>query len=558
MTAALTRGGRALTAAALTTATAVLLGAAGLVVAGGSGDARAAGGGAVVLDEGETDLAPRVVDGRLRLRIDDRTGGTPVERAPSEVVLHVPPATRQHTPSPLAEAFGLVSQDLWQLNGQQSAGLFALEPGWTGARAGGATEVRLSAFAGPSVFGMADFTAEMENADEPPRVYLGSADPAPRAFTLDADTQRRTPTWLFAAEGVYRLTFTVTGGAGASDTETLAVVVGDDVDPADVLPGDGATPTGSPGTPGTPTGSGGPTGTAPAAHVISKGHLDLAARKSDGDLEFQVKEGTPDDHEWYEPDEVVLHVTPVARRKIPQGYDFLGTPGDPVWWLPMSQHPDIVWPGWSTTEWDKDEIDGRFTYRLDSVRGPGNVALFSDGALGGTEVQINSGDGLPDAMTIAADTHRHTYWAFTAEGVYRTTWSWTATLADGTRVGDTETLAWVVGDDVDPGGVRPGEGSEPSATPTTTPATSTTPTPSATPSASSSEPAASPSVPEAPSGSTTGVPAPSYGSGGAPVNGSLATTGSGAAPLAGTAVAALLLGGAAVFSVRRRQRRRAS
>ncbi|MFF0222160.1 TIGR03769 domain-containing protein [Streptomyces sp. NPDC004629] len=58
---ALTRGRRAFTAAALTAATAVLLGAAGLVVAGGSGAARAAVG-AVVLDEGELDFVPRLVD----------------------------------------------------------------------------------------------------------------------------------------------------------------------------------------------------------------------------------------------------------------------------------------------------------------------------------------------------------------------------------------------------------------------------------------------------------------------------------------------------------------
>ncbi|MEV6780945.1 choice-of-anchor M domain-containing protein [Streptomyces sp. NPDC051098] len=552
---ALTRGRRAFTAAALTVATAVLLGAAGLV-AGGSGDARAAGG-AVVLDEGELDFVPRLADGTMTLQIDDRSGATAVVHEPSEVVLHVPAATLQNFPDPLAQAYGMSGHDNWQLGGQQSEGLFAPEPGWIGSEAGGPTEVRLSGFEGPALFGMATFTFEMENADEPPVPHLGSVDPAPRAFTLDGGAERFAPLWFFDAEGVYRLTFTVTSGT-ATDTETLAVVVGDDIDPAGVLPGDGSTPTATPT--GSPTDSVSPTPTGPAAHVIAKGHVDLAAREVDGDLEFQIKEGSLTDYDWYEPGEVVFHVTPVARRKIPEGYGFLGTPGEPVWWLPMSQHPDIVWPGWSTTDWPKSEVDGKLTYRLDSVQGPGNVALFGDGALGGTDIQINSGDGLPDASTIAADTHRHTYWAFTAEGVYRTTWTWSATLADGTKVSDTETMAWVVGDDVDPGTVTPGTGDEPTATPTTTPSVSptlsvspSTPDPTATPSATNSSGSGGVSAGGGSNGAST-----SGGSGSDTTpTGGLAATGTGAAVLAGAAVAALLGGVGAILVVRLRRRRTA-
>ncbi|WP_426568385.1 choice-of-anchor M domain-containing protein [Streptomyces canus] len=546
---ALTRAGRAYTAAALTAAVAVLVGAAGLV-AGGSGAARAAGG-AVVLDEGELDFTPRLVDRKLQLQIDDRSGDTTVTREPSTVVLHAVQESLQTTLSPVADALGTTDLDTWQLNGWESADLFAPEPGWKGTEAGGDTVVTLAGYEGPGDFGMATYTREMDSSDIPAEAHLGSTDAAPRAFTLPGDQERMPPTWLFTAEGVHRLTFTVTGG-GATDTETLAVVVGDDVDPAGVLPGDGSTPTSPP--------PASPSPTAPAAHVIAEGHVDMAARPVDGDLEFRFKEGTETRYEWYEPGKVVLHVRPAAKRKIPAGYEFLGSVGDAVWWLPLQQKAGLLWPGWNTQEYAQNDLDGRISFRLDSVRGPGNVAMFYDDSLGTPVVSLDSGDGLPDAHTLKAGTHSHFNWAFTAEGVYRTTFTVSATLADGTEASDTETFAWVVGDDVDPGTVTPGTGDEPTATPTTTPSAP----PSGTPTASASS-SAWPTAPDGASPSPSdGVGSPAgqggpgtaggTGSGGVSPSGALASTGVHVAAVAAAAAAAVLAGGGAVTLMRVRRR----
>lgn len=542
---ALTRGRRAFTAAAITAATTVLLGAAGLV-AGGSGAARAAGG-AVVLDEGELDLTPRLVDGELQLQIDDRSGGTDVVREPSEVVLHAGPATLETVISPAQAALGETQINAYFFNGWANAGqIFAPEPGWNGTEAGGATEVELSGFEGPGRFAMYTYTREMDNNDEYAVQHLNSADTAHRSFALAADQQRSMPTWGFTEEGVYRLTLTVTAG-GSSDTETLAVVVGDDVDPADVLPGDGTAPT--PSATATPTPTATPTATAPTTHVISEGHVDMAARKVDGELEFRLKEGSELDHEWYEPGEVVIHVRPAAKRKIPEGYDFLGAPGAAVWWLPLQQNAGIVWPGWNTGEFPRADLDGKVSFRLDSVQGPGNLAMFHSGSTGTPVVSLNSGDGLPDTHALSGGTHAHFDWAFSAEGVYRTTFTVAATLADGTKVEDRETLAWVVGDDTDPSTVTPGTGDEPSATPTTTPAPSAgeTGTATPTPSASVSESVSATASPS-PSAAATGAAGSADGT-----SGSLASTGAQVATVAGIAAAALLMGGAAVFLVRRRR-----
>ncbi|WP_095750764.1 choice-of-anchor M domain-containing protein [Streptomyces sp. SA15] len=556
---ALTRDRRAFTAAALTTATAVLLGAAGLAAAGG-GPARAAGG-AVVLDEGEFDVTPRLVDGKLELQIDDRSSGTTAVREPSDVVLHVVQSSLQSTLDPVATVLGMTTTDTsWQLNGWEAENIFAPQPGWNGSAAGGDTEVTLSGYDGPGDFGMATYTPEMDNADAPAIPYLGSVASVQRTFTLPGDEERLLPIWQFTAEGVYRLTFAVTSG-GSTDTETLAVVVGDDIDPNDVMPGDGSTPT--PPTPSTsppssstsPSTSPTPTPTAPSAYVIDNGHLDLAARPVDGSLQFQIKEGTALDHEWYQPDEVVLHVKPAARRKITEGYEFLGPVGGPVWWLPIQQLDGLIWPGWSTDQFKSSEIDGRVAFRLDALQGPGALHIFGEDSLGKVIMQADSSDGLPDSFDLSVPTHRHTVWTFAAEGVYRTTFTVSATLADGTKVSDTETIAWVVGDDVDPSTVRPGAGDEPTATPTAGPSESASETPTASVSPSDS-PSASASA-TAPGSGSSGAGGSSStggsGSSGTSTTGGLASTGAQVGVIAGIAVVALLVGGGAVFFVRRRR-----
>jgi surface-anchored protein len=553
---ALTRDRRAFTAAVLAAATAVLLGAAGLV-AGGSGSARAAGG-AVVLDAGELDFTPRPVGGKPQLQIDDRGGATAVLREPSEVVLHVPQATLQYTPNPIAVALGTTDQDTWQLNGWEAENLFAPEPGWNGTKAGGDTEVTLSGFKGPGDFGMATYTQEMDWSDGSPEIHLGNTDSAPDSFTLAADRQRLLPIWMFTAEGIYRLTFTVTAG-DSTDTETLAVVVGDDVDPADVLPGDGTTPTSSsPSDSAGPSDSTTPTVSAPTAHVIDNGHIDLAARPVDGKLQFQIKEGTAQAYEWYEPDEVVLHVKPSAMRRITEGHEFLGTVGDPVWWLPIQQVDGLVWPGWNTEQYAAADVDGDITYRLDAVRGPGAVAMFHSGSLGSADITFNSGDGLPDSYPLTPNRHSHFNWTFTKEGVYRTTFTVGATLSDGRKVSDTGTIAWVVGDDTDPSTVTPGPGDEPTATPTVTAPPSDAPSTPSTASPSASATPTAGGVGSDSRGTTSGSSSSGSSSGGAvptggfASTGALASTGTGVGVIAGIAAVALLLGGGAVFATRRR------
>ncbi|MFF9853055.1 choice-of-anchor M domain-containing protein [Streptomyces litmocidini] len=546
----LTHGRHALAVTAATLA-AALLAAAVTLVAAGSGAAHS-GSGAIVLAQGDIDFVPQLADGRLDLRIADRTGNGTVMREPSDVVLHVVPEAKESIISPVTPLLGDGPYG-WFLNGRHAKDVFALTPGWTGLAGARSVEVALDRAQGEGRFALYTFTEEMEWSDQEPVRHLDSDDPAHRSFVLPRGTERSAPTWGFAAEGVHRLTLTVSAttadGSKVSDTETLAVAVGS-TDPTQVRPGDGSTPTAAPTPTATPsTSAPTPTSTAPAAYLIDDGHIDLAARPGEGGkLAFQIKDGTPRNPRWHEPDDVVIHVGPAAKRRINEAYAFLGTPGDPVWWLPSSHIAGLVWPGWSTEGFPASRVRGGITYRLDSLQGPGTLAVVNDNSMDST-VLVNSGDGLPDAFEHTAGSHSHSAWAFTEEGVYRTAFTVAATLTDGTKVSDTATIAWAVGT-LDPTTVRPGEGTEPTAPATAPPSGTPTTAPTTTPTASRPGPAPAlpPSAPT-PTGTDSPMGTETPRTGGGSGNGGRATGGSTGGRLASTGAAALLPAGLAIAAV---------
>jgi surface-anchored protein len=451
----------------------------------------------VVVDDGHVDaVAVSVVDAALQVRYKDGSvPDAPVYREPDTVVTHVKPESRIQVPDDPAYAFlGAPGADLWLIPQQQVEGIV-----WAGWNTEGldATQVdpasvrwTLDAIGGDERGSDAPgaMTIFQNGAfGEPlPRVF-DTHEPLPQSYGLTLGTHAHA-NWTFGAEGVYRVTFTVTAtsvtGAPLTDTETYTFAVGD-IDPATVEPGEGSEPPTTTTTPSTTTTTStttaAPTTTtsAPAdCVVLDDGHVDaVAPRVLDGRLTTQVKDGTagPDKVVWRDPGRVVLHVVPAARNTIPGNpdYAFLGTAGDPVWLIPQTQVPGVVWAGWNTESVSASTARGPITWRLTEVDGPGTVAVFLT-ELSPTIV-FNAGDGLPDSLTVPLGTHAHANWAFTEEGIYRLTFTVTATLASGETQTDTDTYTFAVGK-VDAstalGGTCSGGG-----TPTGTPPT-TAPTPS--------------------------------------------------------------------------------
>ncbi|MFD4790956.1 choice-of-anchor M domain-containing protein [Streptomyces sp. NPDC058459] len=158
--------------------------------------------------------------------------------------------------------------------------------------------------------------------------------------------------------------------------------------------------------------------------VLSKGHVDVVGvAYEDGELELAVHDESSGDEVEYAPESVQLQALPAARTTVPAdpAYGFLGKPGSKAWILPEAQNPDLLWAGFGAEELESgvlrdDTVDAQFL----SLQGPGKLAVYTDDVFGSPEtVLVNSGDGLPDTVTLHAGDHTHANWAFTAAGTYK-------------------------------------------------------------------------------------------------------------------------------------------
>ncbi|MEW2134687.1 choice-of-anchor M domain-containing protein [Streptomyces sp. NPDC005435] len=158
--------------------------------------------------------------------------------------------------------------------------------------------------------------------------------------------------------------------------------------------------------------------------VLSKGHVDVVGvGYEDGELELAVHDESSGDEVEYAPESVRLQALPAARTTVPDdpAYAFLGNAGSKVWILPETQNPDLLWAGFGAEELESgvlqdDTVDAEFL----SLQGPGKLAVYTDDVFGSPEsVLVDSGDGLPDTVTLHAGDHTHANWAFTAAGTYK-------------------------------------------------------------------------------------------------------------------------------------------
>ncbi|SDU68486.1 choice-of-anchor M domain-containing protein [Jiangella alkaliphila] len=233
--------------------------------------------------------------------------------------------------------------------------------------------------------------------------------------------------------------------------------------------------------PGAPSAPGGTSGD---PVVLTTEHVDLLAPVFEsGALGLRAKVGSAADHTFYDPAHVLVQVLPAAESTVPGGdaYAFLGTAGAPLWLIPETQNPEVVWAGWSTEELAAGTFAGdAVDLRLVGAEGPGAVEVFQTTGFGDIARIFSSEESLP-ARQQSVGQHVHANWAFSAEGDYTLTFEVSGTTAAGETLttGPVE-YAFVVGES---SGAR---NASPTPTATATPSPSPTPTPSATPSATSS------------------------------------------------------------------------
>ncbi|ARQ69126.1 choice-of-anchor M domain-containing protein [Streptomyces marincola] len=171
----------------------------------------------------------------------------------------------------------------------------------------------------------------------------------------------------------------------------------------------------------------GTAGTAQAADplVLDHGHVDaFNVTVTHGELVLDLAEDVTGSHVRHAPEDVLLHVKQDAWIDgIPEQY-----PGSPAGYvLPLTQDPDLIWPGWDTngvagSGYPDVEID------ISAVNGPGEVYLYTLSGFGTvTSLLEDGGYELPGTLREERPAHTHAQWTFTEPGEYTLTARATAT-----------------------------------------------------------------------------------------------------------------------------------
>ncbi|MBB5788816.1 choice-of-anchor M domain-containing protein [Jiangella mangrovi] len=186
--------------------------------------------------------------------------------------------------------------------------------------------------------------------------------------------------------------------------------------------------------------------------TLDTGHIDaFTLRWVDEQLDVDLQEDVTGHHVLHEPEDVLLQVKPesalVLPDPLPPSLAFLGDPGDTVYYLPQTQDPDLIWPGWSTEQIPAGVFTNPLRIEVTDVEGPGDVFLWQTGSFGESISVLGGGFQLPGTISPNANVHAHANWAFGATGRYTLTVQASGTLAAGGTVTSTPvTYTFQVGD----------------------------------------------------------------------------------------------------------------
>ncbi|MFC0508863.1 choice-of-anchor M domain-containing protein [Micromonospora costi] len=184
-----------------------------------AGTATPAAAAPVVLSAGHVDVID--VDyaaGALTVDVLDGTGGTDVERDPSDVIFRVPATAKTSVPSGAAWSFLGTGGQAWVLPQSSTPGL--LWAGWnttevpSGVFQNNRVTFRLTSVSGPAGFSIYTVSGGT------PTVLFDSGNGLPDNLDVNRNTHAHV-NWGFDAAGAYTVTFEVTGKL-AADGSTVS------------------------------------------------------------------------------------------------------------------------------------------------------------------------------------------------------------------------------------------------------------------------------------------------------------------------------------------------
>ena len=186
------------------------------------------------------------------------------------------------------------------------------------------------------------------------------------------------------------------------------------------------------------------------ATEISVGHVDLGPRLIDGQWRAGLRHDADGGAVWRDPNQTVLRVSDAAVMTAPDSadYPFLAdVAGKPVYVVPQTQNPNVVWLGWNTQDPAVTAtIDRGLTMRVGPVSGPGRAWLFLQSGTFGKPLLLADSAAAPGDVWIDSGTHVHANWAFSAPGTYTATVTFLGTTTTGEAVSASTTLRFAVGD----------------------------------------------------------------------------------------------------------------
>lgn len=174
-----------------------------------------------------------------------------------------------------------------------------------------------------------------------------------------------------------------------------------------------------------------------ASGNATEGHFDLGPAIENNTLVARIKDDRSQPASWVAPESLTFALGDAAAVQAPAALSFVATEGSTVWMIPSTQIAGVPWLGMNS---QREEVvngtKGGVTFTLDSVSGPGRVAVFNAGALGGG-VGTHVFDGAGSAYHLPANTHAHQNWVFTEPGTYTLTISMSVTPTGADLQGST-------------------------------------------------------------------------------------------------------------------------
>jgi len=171
---------------------------------------------------------------------------------------------------------------------------------------------------------------------------------------------------------------------------------------------------------------------------LTNEHVDLRVLYVPGttnELFLVVHDG--DARTNYASTNVVLVVREAARTEIPQGFEQFGEPGSPIWILPSSQDPLLLYLGLSGEGLPSGTFAEPPVIHLRNVQAPSAFFVWQFGSGGELNMRMDSRNGIgpDDAISVLVGSHSHFNWGFTSNGVYEVTFQ-----VEGRRIGATTNL----------------------------------------------------------------------------------------------------------------------